>query len=333
MRKCEVVVSRTLRSIELSHSEKPFCCDLCLGKTHQILSKESPDSSQLAICQTCGLIAAHPLLSTQALDSFYDDSFANDPGSHLQSGTGPPTREHQKKEEVKALKWGASLICQYVKPTGKKFLDIRCRTGALSLILEKQGATVVCVEPFPNNAKVARENRKLSPVAVLPFSKLEQFPLPENGGYDVINILAHHVLAHVLSPRIFLQKVYESLKPEGFLFLDEKDIYSPVSHKKPSVLATGQAHQFHLSVDTTFQYLRSVGFHVLECQLDKTRKSDFRHIRVVAQRPANKPEPFSKTANSTSISILQHRLWFLEKTWRLRLFKLYSKRKIKKMFR
>ena len=327
------MVSRTLRSIELSHSEKPFCCDLCLGKTHQILSKESPDSSQLAICQTCGLIAAHPLLSTQALDSFYDDSFANDPGSHLQSGTGPPTREHQKKEEVKALKWGASLICQYVKPTGKKFLDIRCRTGALSLILEKQGATVVCVEPFPNNAKVARENRKLSPVTVLPFSKLEQFPPPENGGYDVINILAHHVLAHVLSPRIFLQKVYESLKPEGFLFLDEKDIYSPVSHKKPSVLATGQAHQFHLSVDTTFQYLRSVGFHVLECQLDKTRKSDFRHIRVVAQRPANKPEPFSKTANSTSISILQHRLWFLEKTWRLRLFKLYSKRKIKKMFR
>ena len=285
------------------------------------------------MCQTCGLISAHPLLSPQALDTFYDDSFANDPGSHLQSGTGPPTREHQKKEEVKALKWGASLICQYVKPAGKKFLDIRCRTGVLSSILEKQGATVVCVEPFPNNAKVARENRKLSPVTVLPFSKLEQFPPPENGGYDVINILAHHVLAHVLSPRIFLQKVYESLKPEGFLFIDEKDIYSPVSHKKPSALATGHAHQFHLSVSTTQLYLRSAGFHVLECQLDKTRKSDFRHIRVVAQRPANKPEPFSKTANSTSISILQHRLWFLEKTWRLRLFKLYSKRKIKKMFR
>ena len=297
----------------MSHSEKPFCCDLCFGKAHQIIFKESPDSSQLAICQTCGLIAAHPLLSPQALDSFYDDSFANDPGSHLQSGAGPPAREHQKKEEVKALKWGASLICQYVKPTGKKFLDIRCRTGVLSSLLQKQGATVICVEPFPNNAKVARDNRKLSS--------------------DVINILAHHVLAHVLSPRVFLQKVYESLKPEGFLFLDEKDIYSPVSHKKPSVLATGQAHQFHLSVDTTFQYLRSVGFHVLECQLDKTRKSDFRHIRVVAQRPPNKPTPFSKTANSTSISILQHRLWFLEKTWRLRLFKLYSKRKIKKMFR
>ena len=317
----------------MSHSEKPFCCDLCFGKTHQVIFKESPDNSQLALCQTCGLIAAHPLLSAQALDAFYEDSFANDPGSHLRSGSGPTAKEHIKKEELKASKWGVSLICQYVKPTGKKILDIRCRTGVLSSMLEKQGATVVCVEPFPNNAKVARDNRKLSPVTVLPFSKLEQFPPPENGGYDVINILAHHVLAHVLSPRVFLKKIYESLKPEGFLFLDEKDIYSPVSHKKPSVLSTGHAHQFHLSVNTTQRYLRSAGFHVLECQLDKTRKSDFRHIRVVAQRPPNKPEPFSKTANSTSISILQHRLWFLEKTWRLRLFKLYSKRKIRKMFR
>ena len=317
----------------MSHSEKPFCCDLCFGMTHQIIFKESPDSCQLAMCQTCGLIAAHPLLSPQALDTFYDDSFANDPGSHLRSGSGPPAREHQKKEEVKAVKWGVSLICQYVNPTGKNFLDIRCRTGVLSSMLEKQGATIVCVEPFPNNAKVARDTHKLSPVIELPFSKLDQFPSPENGGYDVINILAHHVLAHVLSPRVFLQKIYESLKPEGFLFLDEKDIYSPVSHKKPSVLSTGQAHQFHLSVRTTHLYLRSAGFHVLECQLDKTRKSDFRHIRAIAQRPPNKPTPFSKTANSTSISILQHRLWFLEKTWRLRLFTLYTKRKFKKMVR
>jgi len=317
----------------LSHSEKPFCCDLCFGMTHQIIFKESPDSCQLAMCQTCGLIAAHPLLSPQALDTFYDDSFANDPGSHLRSGSGPPAREHQKKEEVKAVKWGVSLICQYVNPTGKNFLDIRCRTGVLSSLLEKQGATVVCVEPFPNNAKVARENRKLSPVTILPFSKLDQIPPPENGGYDVINILAHHVLAHVLSPRVFLQKIYESLKPEGFLFLDEKDIYSPVSHKKPSVLATGHAHQFHLSVSTTQLYLQSAGFHVLECQLDKTRKSDFRHIRVVAQRPANEPEPSSIQVHPSSISMLQHRLWILEKTWKFRLFTLYTKRKFKKMVR
>ena len=212
-------------------------------------------------------------------------------------------------------------------------MDIRCRTGVLSSLLEKQGATVVCVEPFPNNAKVARENRKLSPVTILPFSKLDQFPPPENGGYDVINILAHHVLAHVLSPRVFLQKVYESLKPEGFLFLDEKDIYSPVSHKKPSVLSTGHAHQFHLSVSTTQLYLRSAGFHVLECQLDKTRKSDFRHIRVVAQRPAYEPEPSSIKAHPSSISMLQHRLWILEKTWKFRLFTLYTKRKFKKWVR
>lgn len=317
----------------MSNSEKPFCCDLCFGTTHQIIFKESPDSSQLALCQTCGLIAAYPLLSSQALDTFYEDSFANDPGSHLRSGSGPPAQEHIKKEEFKASKWGLSLICQYLNPTDKNFLDIRCRTGVLSSLLQKQGARVVCVEPFPNNAKVARDNRKLSPVIELPFSKLDQFPSLESDGYDVVNILAHHVLAHVRSPRVFLKKVYESLKPEGFLFLDEKDIYSPVSHKKPSPLSTGQAHQFHLSVSTTHLYLRSAGFNVLECKLDKTRKSDFRHIRVVAQRPPNEPVRLSITANLPSISLLEHRLWFLEKTWRFRLFTLHSRRKFKKWFR
>ena len=316
----------------MPHSEEPFCCDLCFGKTYQIIFKESPDSCQLGICQTCGLIAANPVFSPQTLDSFYEDSFANDPGSHLASGSGPPAREHIEKEELKAAKWGLSLICQYIKPTGKNFLDIRCRTGALSSLLQKEGARVVCVEPFANNARYARDNRKLS-VTELPFSKFDQFPAQENGGYDVINILAHHVLAHVLSPRLFLKKVYASLKPEGFLFIDEKDIFFPVSHKKPSVLSTGPAHQFPLSVRTTQLYLRSAGFKVLECGLDKTRKSDFRHIRVVAQRPPNEPARFSIKVNPSSISMLQHRLWILEKTWKFRLFTLYSKRKLKKLVR
>ena len=119
----------------------------------------------------------------------------------------------------------------------------------------------------------------------------------------------------------------------GPLKAEVSRIYSPVSHKKPSVLATGQAHQFHLSVRTTHQYLHAAGFNVLECKLDKTRKSDFRHIRVVAQRPPNEPEPSSIKVHPSSISMLKHRLWILEKTWKFRLFTLYSKRKLKKLVR
>jgi len=311
----------------------PFCCDLCFGHSYRIVQNESPDNCQLVICENCTLISAYPLLTPQALDAFYDDSFANDPGSHLRSGSGPPAEEHLEKERVKASKWGLSLISQYIDPTGKNVLDLRCRTGALSSLLKERGAIVTCVEPFRNNANVARNARKISNVIELPFSKFDQFPQQENGGYDIVNVLAHHVLAHVLSPGVFLRQVWDSLKPEGFLFLDEKDIFSPTSHKKASVLSTGKAHQFHLSVNTTHLYLRSAGFNVLECKLDKTRKSDFRHIRVVAQRPPNEPERFSITAHLPSVSLLQHRLRFLEKTWRFRLLTLYSRRKFKKWVR
>ncbi len=317
----------------MSQSSEPFSCDLCSGKTYRIIFPEGPDSCQLAICETCHVISAYPLLSPEALDAFYDDSFANDPGSHLRSGSGPPAKEHLEKERMKATKWGVSLISQYIDPTNKHILDLRCRTGVLSALLEEQGATVTCVEPFRNNANVAREVRKLTNVLELPFSRFTHFPLAGDDGYDIVNMLAHHVLAHVLSPRNLLQHVYESLKPGGFLFLDEKDIFFPTSHKKRSVLDSGKAHQYHLTADTTQRYLQSVGFNVLECQLDPTRKSDFRHIRAVAQKPKSESDYSPPHFNTSSVSTIERRLWLLKKTSSLRLFTLYSKRRIKKWFR
>ena len=310
-----------------------FCCDLCFGHNYSIVQNESPDNCQLVICENCTLISAYPLLTPKALDAFYDDSFANDPGSHLRSGSGPPAKEHLEKERVKASKWGLSLISQYIDPTGKNVLDLRCRTGALSLLLKERGAIVTCVEPFRNNANVARNARKISNVIELPFSKFDQFPQQENGGYDIVNVLAHHVLAHVLSPGVFLRQVFDSLKPEGFLFLDEKDIFSPTSHKKPSVLSTGKAHQFHLGVQTTQLYLQSAGFEVLECDLDTTRKSDFRHIRAVAKKPKKERARSPEISKTPSTSTIQRRLWVLEKTSQMRLLALYSKRRIKKWIR
>ena len=128
-------------------SPKSFCCDLCFGKNHQVIYPEGPDSCQLAICESCLVISAYPLLSPKALDEFYEDTFANDPGSHLRAGDGPPAREHLEKEKVKASKWGTSIISQYIDPTHKNILDLRCRTGVLSSLLEELGATVTCIEP------------------------------------------------------------------------------------------------------------------------------------------------------------------------------------------
>ncbi|MEC4680220.1 MAG: methyltransferase domain-containing protein, partial [Nitrospirota bacterium] len=127
-------------------------------------------------------------------------------------------------------------------------------------MLHEEGAEVLGVEPFQGNADYARQVRGLSHIIDLSFSRFDQFPDPPHGAFDAVNVLAHHVLAHVLSPRNLLAKIFEVLKPGGYTFLDEKDVLRPARHKKKSVLDSRPAHQYHLTLHTAARFFHSAGF-------------------------------------------------------------------------
>ena len=310
-------------------------CDLCHSTEFSVVMDATEGSSSILICENCRLMHASPPLSPEALDSFYDDTFANDPGCQLRAGSNFPPDKDRKKEEILAETWGIKIIKRFIEPRGKNILDLRCRTGALTSILHNEGAKVIGVEPFQGNANYARQMRGLANIVDLPFSKFHQFPSPKDDYFDIVNILPHHVLAHVLSPRLLLEQIFKSLKPGGFLFLDEKDVLLPARHKKQSALDSGPAHQFHLTLYTTGRYLQTSGFELLECEIDKYRTSDFRHIRAVARKPeehqasADQPHPH-KIPRAQSVEDIKRRLWWLERTWRIRLTKVHYKRKLQR---
>jgi len=312
-------------------------CDFCRSTVCSVVMDGTEGNTCILICENCQLMHASPPLSPEDLDSFYDDTFANDPGCQLRAGSNFPPDKDRKKEEFLAETWGIKIIKRFIDPRGKNILDLRCRTGALTSILQNEGAQVIGVEPFQGNANYARQMRGLSNIVDLPFSRFHQFPSPQDEYFDIVNILPHHVLAHVLSPRRLLEQIFKSLKPGGYIFLDEKDVLHPVRHKKQSALDSGPAHQFHLTVHTTARYFTSTGFALLECELDKSRSSDFRHIRIVAQKPkertvtstfAHQPDKFNKP----SVKTIQRRLWCLERTWKLRLARIQIKRKSLKVW-
>lgn len=289
-------------------------------------------NNRILICENCLLMRASPPLSPEALDSFYDDTFANDPGCQLRAGSNFPPDKDRKKEEILAETWGIQIIKRFIEPRGKRILDLRCRTGALTSILEEEGAEVIGVEPFGGNANYAREVRRLSNIVDLPFSGFHLFPVPSPEYYDLVNILPHHVLAHVLSPRRLLEQIFKALKPGGFIVLDEKDVLHPVRHKKQSALDSGPAHQFHLTLQTTARYFHATGFNVLEYEIDKKRSSDFRHIRIVAQKPREESlgsHGRKHVSSETCLSkkAIQLRLWWLERNWKIRLGLIGLKRK------
>jgi len=313
----------------------PTSCDLCHATEIAVARDAIEGNCRILICENCRLMYRSPQLTTEALDHFYDDTFANDPGCLTRAGADFPPDKDRKKEEILAETWGIKIIKRFIKPRGKTILDLRCRTGALTSILQGEGAEVLGVEPFQGNANYARQVRGLSHIIDLPFSRFNQFPLPNGILFDAVNVLGHHVLAHVLSPRVLLERIFDVLKPGGFLFLDEKDVLLPARHKKQSALDSGPAHQYHLTLHSTGSYLRSSGFELLECEIDKYRISDFRHIRVVARKPEK-----NKTASdiphqltipvARSVEAIHRRLWWLERTWHIRLAKVRYKRKFQR---
>ena len=306
-------------------------CDLCQSTQASVAWDHPEENSCILICENCRLMRRSPPLSPEELDSFYDDTFANDPGCQLRAGSNFPPDKDRKKEEILAETWGIKIIKKFIDPRGKQILDLRCRTGALTSILEGEGAEVIGVEPFGGNAKYAREVRRLSNIVDLPFSRLHLFPAHSNEYYDVVNILPHHVLAHVLSPRRLLEQIFKALKPGGYIFLDEKDVLHPARHKKQSALDSGPAHQFHLTLATTAHYVGALGFNLLEYEIDKDRSSDFRHIRLVAQKPKKSevaiPASSPIADPGPSADAICRRLKWLERGWNVRLTKLAFKKK------
>ena len=308
-------------------------CDLCGSAQSIVVTEPSVQNCRIVLCSQCRLMYVSPQPSPSALDTFYDDTFANDPASVQRAGSGFPTQKDLWKEENLAKHWGSQIIQRFMDVKGKSILDLRCRSGALSAILKAQGANVLGVEPFEANINYARERRNLSDVFVLPFSRFDEFPDPPQGAFDAVNVLAHHVLAHVLSPRVLLARIFDVLKPGGYIFLDEKDVLRPARHKKKSVLDSGPAHQYHLTVHTTAHYIDSAGFELIECGIDKHRTSDFRHIRIVARRPVTERiSPQRKDEGPTVEKILSRLAW-LERTWPIRHASVMANRKVRKLRR
>jgi len=250
-------------------------------------------------------------------------------------GEGIEDEDDIQKQDAFA-EWGWNIINRFIQVKDKRILDLRCQTGALSARLQSAGAKVFCVEPFEKNRRYASDRRGLSEIFPLPFSRFSQLSIPFQGPFDAINVLTHHVLAHVLSPRLLLGKIFSVLKPGGYLFLDEKDVLWPARYKTQSVFQSGPVHQYHLTAHTTARYLESAGFELIECTIDKRRISDFHHIRAVARKPETEAvsgAPLQSIPHYPSLGKIRWRLWWLKQTWTIRQVSFLGKRKTNKLLR
>ncbi|MFN4088487.1 MAG: class I SAM-dependent methyltransferase [Alphaproteobacteria bacterium] len=269
-------------------SETVASCDLCGSVDAVEVAAATPDQCRTLLCRRCGLMYASPRLPADTLASFYDDEFTGDAGAFARSAGGAVADAKVTKEERIAREWSFPLVARHLDPAGRRILDLRCRTGALSAALAAAGAEVWAVDPFRSNLDLAAA-RGLDRLVEIPVTGFETMAPFEDASFDAVVVLSIHVLAHVRSPAAFLARAHALLKPGGLLIIDEKDVLEPHRQPAPSVFASGPVHNFHLTQATFDAYLRRAGFETVASGPDAGRSTAFRHMVGIARRPLTGP--------------------------------------------
>lgn len=263
-------------------------CDLCGSKEHLPVAEDGPSRCRIVMCENCGLLFASPSFAVSALEGFYDDGFIGDPGSNKRVGGGGIEPRKLREEERIAKNYSLPVIRRHMDVAGRRILDIRSRSGALAELLARDGAEVIAIDPMESNAQHARSRDGVREARFVPALELSELSEFADGSFDAVSALTIHTLGHLPSPRRFLARIYDLLKPGGYLFVDEKDVLHPVHATGPSVFDSGAPHYFHFTQETLQKYFEVAGFDVLECSIDPDRKKAMRHVPVVARKP-NRP--------------------------------------------
>jgi len=295
-------------------------CDLCGSTRALLVADESLQRCRSVVCSDCTLIYASP--QEPDVDAFNDDSFDGDAGTLSRAGTSLPDPEAVRDQEYHA-RWGLELVRRLIPIKKRKILDVRSQSGALSEALQSEGAEVYTVDPFIANVNYCKQVRGLANVFQVPFSRFGEISFPDEVKFDAVIGLNDHILSHLVSPRKFLNRMFEVLKPDGYLFLAEKDVLLPSwspGYNVLFVLDTGRSHQYHLTLSTVARYLHSANFEIAECEIDKTSMTAFRHIRVVARKVNERTTSVSTTQidhEAPTAQMVKHRLLVLNRIWRL----------------
>jgi SAM-dependent methyltransferase len=302
--------------------EQVGACDLCGSSDAVEVAFETAARCRTVLCTGCGLLYASPRLSRATLAHHYDEDFTGDAGSKaVLDGEAGAKRSASAGGHKLASRWALPLIKRHLDPHGADIINLRCRTGTLSAYLVREGAKVFSVDPFEANLDAARDAHGLSNLLLVPITDFENILIPGiDGGVDLIVALNVHVLAHLRSPGQFLRRMYEILKPGGYLILDEKDVLLPVQETGAFIFDSGKAHNYHFTQRTLARYAASVGFTVIECRVDKHRSTSFRHMVLVARKPRPGEQPRDAEdvrSGASDAAYIARRVRWLQRTWPL----------------
>ena len=257
-------------------------CDLCGSDASVPLPHYITRPHRVVICQGCGLVYSSPRLNRADMEEFYRSTFQSDPGA-LKRGRADVTQSNLDKRVAQMRPLVESLLDDLGDPKGKRWLEVRCRSGPVAEILGEHGVEVHGVDPFEANVAFARER-----FGAERFHESSIYDLvgPAPGEFDAIGMLTVHVLAHSPTPSRLLKDCYDRLKVGGRIFVSDKDVTQPRPGSAKFALSGSSAiaHFQQMTLNSVRGFVRKAGFEVERAEhLD--RWSSVRHLIVVGRKP------------------------------------------------
>lgn len=205
-------------------------------------------------CKKCGVVFLAQDFRISDLNKYYGDG--NILESRYKYLKGFDFVNKKNAQDIK------KIILKYIKPAGKKLLDVGANTGFFVAEAVEAGFDAIGIEP--NKFAVGYASRNNIPVKE---ASVHNFSFDYK--FDVITILS--VLEHLEKPAEVLEKLNSYLVDGGILVVEVPNIESYASRKRRfNWKYIVSEHIFHFSPKTLSRVLENNGFKIIS-----VRQSDY----------------------------------------------------------
>lgn len=245
-------------------------CNLCGAERFVQLTHEDRYgyAASASLCANCGLVFLNPRLSAEAYQEFYAGVYR--PLVSAYHGREINSKTIQA-EQLDYAAERAGFAAPFIAPGSQnRLLDIGGSTGVVAQhFKERFGYSAKVLDPSAEELEEAKA-RGLETVQGL----FEQVDFSEEK-FDLI--LLCQTVDHLLDIRAALQKIRQSLTPEGFLLLDIVDFRAAYLRNWSVETAIKIDHPYYLTEPSMEAYLRRAGFSIVR----KGYAADHLHINYL----------------------------------------------------
>ncbi len=211
-------------------------CKLCFNDLNSfklIKDAKSREKLEIAFCECCGFVQQKNIPNDDELKIYYSHTYRQD-----YKKTYRPKLKHVYRAGGAAIDRLEMLLRHTENSNALKLLDIGAGGGEFVYLACRTGFRAFGIEPNFGYSEYARDEYGVE----VSTSTIDELPKESS---DVVTLF--HVLEHLAKPEETVKRIYETLNPNGYLFIEVPNILQ--NDASPHNIFF-KAHLYYYSVDT-----------------------------------------------------------------------------------